>query len=56
MNKVILFFPRPWPGKEMAGRVPLSLLHLHGYLKNENFDIQIIDERTTPDIFSDYED
>ncbi|MBU2575132.1 MAG: B12-binding domain-containing radical SAM protein [Elusimicrobia bacterium] len=34
----------------MAGRVPLSLLHLHGYLKGEDFRIRIVDERTAPDI------
>ncbi len=50
MNKVVLFFPRPWPGLEMAGRVPLSLLHLHAYLKGSPFDVRIADERTIPDL------
>lgn len=34
----------------MAGRVPLSLLHLYSYLKGEDFKVRIVDERTSPDI------
>jgi radical SAM superfamily enzyme YgiQ (UPF0313 family) len=50
-RKVVLFFPRPWPGAEMAGRMPFSLLHLYSYLKDdENFDIRIVDERLVPDM------
>jgi len=50
MDQVILFFPRPWPGTEMAGRIPLSLLHLHSYLRGDKFKVTIVDERTTPDL------
>lgn len=45
MQEVILFFPRPWYGKQMAGRIPFSLLYLYSYLKNDDFKIRIVDER-----------
>jgi len=53
MQKVILFYPRPWPGNIMATRLPFSLLHLCGFTKgDDNFDITIIDESTAGDIES----
>lgn len=49
-KNVILFFPRPWPGRGVEGRLPFSLLHLYSYLKNEEFNIVIADERVIPDM------
>lgn len=50
MKEVILFFPKPWPGKGMSGRIPFSLLHLYSYLKNDDFKVKIVDERLVPDM------
>lgn len=56
-NTIVLFFPRPWPGKQMAGRLPYSLLHLASYLerKKDPFEIILLDERVTPDIQAEIE-
>ncbi len=50
MKNVVLFFPIPWPGKGMSGRIPFSLLHLYSYLKGEDFKIRVVDERVVPDL------
>lgn len=57
MNKVILFFPRPWPGSDNAGRLPFSLLHLASYLerKKDPFEVHLIDERVTPNLTKEIE-
>ena len=48
--EVVLFFPRPWPGKTMSGRVPFSLVHLYNYLQGSGFKIRIVDERFVSDM------
>jgi radical SAM superfamily enzyme YgiQ (UPF0313 family) len=52
MKKIVLFFPRPWPGETMSGRIPYSLLMLYSYLKDTDFEVKIVDQRTVPDIAS----
>ena len=50
MKEIILFYPRPWPGETMSGRLPYSLLYLTGYLLDTDFKVSIIDERTAEDL------
>lgn len=52
MIKTALFFPRPWPGNEMAGRLPFSIMHLGAYLKGSGFNVRLIDERLESDMDS----
>ena len=50
MKTVVLFYPRPWPGRTMSGRLPYSLLMLHSYLADTDYNVIIIDERTEKDV------
>ncbi len=50
MPSIALFFPRPWPGQTMSGRLPYSLMILHAALQDSPYQVHIIDERTTPDL------
>jgi len=51
VKEIILFYPRPWPGEKMTGRLPYPLLLLSAYLQGEmDVRVRIIDERTEPDI------
>lgn len=47
---VVLFYPRPWPGETMSGRVPFSLVHLYSYLKGSDFNVKVVDERIVSDL------
>ncbi|MCX6702760.1 MAG: radical SAM protein [Candidatus Wolfebacteria bacterium] len=47
---VVLFYPRPWPGETMSGRVPFSLVHLYSYLKGSGFNVKVVDERIVSDL------
>jgi len=47
--KVLLLYPRPWPGKTMSGRLPYALLILRAALEAIGCEGVIIDERVVPD-------
>jgi len=50
MKEIILFYPRPWPGQTMSGRLPYSLLIIVAYLQNFGLKVRIIDERTVDNL------
>ncbi|MBN1823322.1 MAG: B12-binding domain-containing radical SAM protein [Endomicrobiales bacterium] len=55
MTNIVMFFPRPWPGTGMAGRLPYALIHLKSHLKKHGINVRIIDERMEQDLESSLE-
>ncbi len=53
-REILLYYPRPWPGETMSGRIPYALLMLYQHLR-ERYEVRIVDQRTAESLEAEIE-